>query len=214
MMSERRSRLPFVSSSLASASRFFELVLRDPRGFLDQPPPVLGLGREDLVDAALLDDRVGAHAEARCREAGPGCLQADLLVVQEVLALAVAVDAAARRAASALRVAASRVSPLEADERQDDLGHAERAALGGAVEDDVVHPLAAQDPRALLAQGPGHGVADVRLAAAVGADDRGDGAREGQIHLLVEGLEARDLDPFESEHLLRNVANATAGCHN
>ena len=69
-------------------------------------------------------------------------------------------------------------------------------ALGGAVEDDVVHRLAAQDLGALLAQGPGHGVADVGLAAAVGADDRRDRAREGQIDLLVEGLEARDLDPF------------------
>ena len=52
------------------------------------------------------------------------------------------------------------------------------------------------DPRALLAQGPGHGVADVGLAAAVGPDDGRHGARKGQIHLLVEGLEARDLDAF------------------
>ena len=120
--------------------------------------------------------------------------QADLLVVQEVLALAVAVDAAAD-AQLALGVALLGVA-VGGGERQDDLGHPERPALGRAVEDDVVHLFAAQDPGALLAERPGDGVADVRLAASVGPDDRRDGAREGQIDLLVEGLEARDLDPF------------------
>src|ERR1700686_2769680 len=76
-----------------------------------------------------------------------------------------------------------------ARERDDHLGHPHGTALGGAVEDHVVHPLAAQRLGALFAQGPGNRVADVRLATAVGTDDCGDGAGEGEIHLLVEGLE-------------------------
>ena len=126
MMSESRRRLPCVSSSLPSASRFLQLVLRDAGGLLDQAPAVLGLGREDLVDAALLDDRVRAHAEAGAEQLVLDVPQADLLVVQEVLAVAVAVDAAAD-AQRRRRRRPSRVSPLEAREGQDDLGHAERA---------------------------------------------------------------------------------------
>ena len=80
---------------LSLRQALLELVLRDSRGFFDQAPPVLGLGREHLVDAALLDDRVRAHAEAGAEELVLDVAQADLLVVQEVLALAVAVDAPA-----------------------------------------------------------------------------------------------------------------------
>ena len=69
--------------------------MRDAGGLLDQAAAVLRLGREDLVDAALLDDRVRAHAEAGAEQLVLDVPQPDLLVVQEVLALAVAVDAAA-----------------------------------------------------------------------------------------------------------------------
>ena len=98
-------------------------------------------------------------------------------------------------------------------QRQDHLRHSERPAFGGAVEDDVVHFFAAQHLGALLAEGPGDGVADVGLSAAVGADDGRHGAWKGQIHLLEERLEAGDLDAFESQHLARNVANGAGRFH-
>ncbi len=183
---------------LALGQPLLELVLRDARGLLDEAPAVLGLGREHLIDPALLDDGVGAHAETRPEELVLDVPEADLLVVEEVLALAVAIDPAAHPQL-ALGVALLGV-PVRSREGQDHLGHPEGPPLGGAVEDDVVHRLAAKDARALLAQRPGHGVADVGFAAAVGADDGRDRAREGQIDLLVEGLKARNLDPFQPEH--------------
>src|SRR5439155_12375214 len=109
-------------------------------------------------------------------------------------ALPLAVDAPPDAKQLGLRLAvAVTVSVASGGERQHDLGHAERAAPGRSVEDDVVHALAAQDPGALLAQGPRDRVTDVGLAAAVGADDRRDLARKGQVDLFVEGLEAGDL---------------------
>ena len=65
--------------------------------------------------------------------------------------------------------------------RQRQAGEAEAHFGGGAglarvaaVEDDVLHLVAAQALGALLAKHPGDGVGDVALAAAVGADNRGD----------------------------------------
>ncbi len=179
---------------LALGEALLELVLRDAGGLFDQAPAVLGLGREDLVDAALLDDRVRAHAEAGAEQLVLDVAQAHLLVVQEVFAVAVAVDAPSH-AQRPVGVALLAVA-VGGGQGQDDFRHSERAPLGGAVEDDVVHLFAAQDLGALLAEGPGDRVADVRLAAAVGSDDGRDRARKGQIDLLVEGLEARDFDPF------------------
>src|SRR5262245_31190122 len=56
-----------------------------------------------------------------------------------------------------------------------------RARLPGiaAVEDDVLHLVAAEALRTLLAKHPGDGVGHVALAASVGADDGGDAFVEG-----------------------------------
>ncbi len=52
-----------------------------------------------------------------------------------------------------------------------DLGRAARLDAAAAPEDDVLHRLAADGERRLLAHRPQHGVGDVRLARAVGPDD-------------------------------------------
>jgi len=67
-----------------------------------------------------------------------------------------------------------------------------------AVEDDVFHPLAAKALRALLTQHPGDGVDDVALAAAVGADDGGDAAIEGQVGAIGKALESGNLEALQS----------------
>ena len=56
-----------------------------------------------------------------------------------------------------------------------------RLARVAALEDDVLHVLAAQALGALLAQHPGDRIDDVALAAAVGADDGGDASVEGEL---------------------------------
>ena len=75
-------------------------------------------------------------------------------------------------------------------EDQGHLGEAQRLALVGPREDDVLHLLAAQAGGALLAEHPLDGVDDVALAAAVGSDDDGDAVPELELRLVGEALEA------------------------
>ena len=74
-------------------------------------------------------------------------------------------------------------------DREGDLGAAERGALGGAGEDDVVHLLAADRAGRLRAEHPGDGVDDVRLARPVGTDHDGDARLELQRRRVGERLE-------------------------
>ena len=69
---------------------------------------------------------------------------------------------------------------------------AERARLhaAAAAEDDVLHRLAADGERRLLAHRPQHGVGDVRLARAVGPDDDRHAGVELQPRAVGERLEA------------------------
>ena len=112
-----------------------DLVLGDAGRLLEEVAALLGLGREDLVDAALLHHGIGALADARIPEQLPDLLELDRLAVDEVFALSGAVQA-----------------PLDGD-----LGHVQgqRAVFVGdgeghfgdveglaglrAVEDDVFH---------------------------------------------------------------------------
>ena len=80
-----------------------------------------------------------------------------------------------------------------------DLGHAEAAPAGGAVEDDVGHLAAAQAAGALLAQHPADGIDDVALARAVGPDDGSDARREVERRLVGERLEADHLEALEHD---------------
>src|SRR5881227_270512 len=85
--------------------------------------------------------------------------------------------------------------PLVALEQQRHLGHAERPALAVAGEDDVLHGLATEMLGALLAQHPADGVDDVRLSAAVRADDGRDTERKLEDGPLQERFEAVQFDP-------------------
>ena len=69
-----------------------------------------------------------------------------------------------------------------------------RLALARAVEDHVLHGLAAQVLRRGLAQHPAHGVDDVRLAAAVRADHADKLSRHRNVGGIDEGFEAGELD--------------------
>ena len=66
--SSARSRLSCVRSSLSCALAAALAVLAEAGGLLDQHPPVLGLGRDDLRHAALGDDGVHLLAQAGVRQ--------------------------------------------------------------------------------------------------------------------------------------------------
>ncbi len=89
------------------------------------------------------------------------------------------------------------VDRLQALEVERHLRHPQRPLRLAAVEDDVLHPIAAQGARPLLPQDPGDGVTDVALAAAVRPDHGGDPLRELEQGPAVERLEADDLHPVE-----------------
>ncbi len=79
-----------------------------------------------------------------------------------------------------------------------------RARLAGvaATEDHVLHLVAAQALRALLAKYPCDGVRDIALAAAVGPDDGGYALVEGKLRAVREGLETGNLEAFEAHSLV------------
>src|SRR5262249_50044654 len=84
-------------------------------------------------------------------------------------------------------------------EHELDGGAADRLPFGRAVEDHVVHVLAAQLFRGGLPQHPAHGVDHVGLAAAVGADHAHELAGDGEGGRIEEGLEPEKLEGGESK---------------
>jgi hypothetical protein len=169
------------------------LELRDARGLLDEVAAILGLGRDDEADAALLDDRVGLGADARAEEEVRHVHETNRGLVDEVLALARAIEAA-RDGDLGVVLVLRRREAIGVVEGQRHLGERVRTARLGAVEDDVVHGLAAEVLRGLLTHGPADGVDDVRLAAAVGTDDRRHVVVDVDDGLVHERLEPADLD--------------------
>ena len=170
-----------------------ELVLRDAGGLLEEAAAVGGVLREDVLDHLQLDDGVRARPHPRVHEQVEDVFQPADGPVQEVLRLAGAVEPAADRDVGVL----GREDVPGVLDGERDLGEAEGAARGGPVEDDVLHLLRAEQPRALLAEHPPDGVDDVGLPAAVGPDDGGDAGVEVDGGLVGEALEAVELDAAE-----------------
>jgi hypothetical protein len=141
----------------------------------------------------LLHDRVAARSDARVAEEVEHVAQPAGHLVDQVLRLPRAVEAASDLDLGEGGVG-RRCIAVGVVEGEHDLRHAHRRPRVGAGEDHVLHALAPQATRRLLAHGPAHGVDHVRLAAAVGADDAGDPGLEAEHGLVDEGLEARDLE--------------------
>ena len=181
------------------------------RRFLDEEPDLLGLGVDQLLDATLFDDRVCLRPDAGPEEQLGDVAQPTRDPVDEVFGFPrpeIAprdgdlarlgqccrqrlLDPVARVRRPALEI------PLVALEQQRHLGHAERPALAVAGEDDVLHGLATEMLGALLAQHPADGVDDVRLSAAVRADDGRDAERKLEDGPLQERFEAVQFDPLD-----------------
>ena len=134
--------------------------LDDAGGLLKDLAAILGFAGQDLINAALADDGVALLADAGIAEQINDVAQTAGRTVEEVLALAVAVDAAGHHD---LRVLHGELAVLVIeDQRHFAVG--QRLTLLGAVEDDVRHGRTAQRLRTLLTQHPAHCVADIALA--------------------------------------------------
>ena len=82
-------------------------------------------------------------------------------------------------------------------EQEADLGDVARGPLAGAGEDDVVHPRAAHRLERALAHHPAQGLDEVRLAAAVRADDAGQARLDLELGGVAEALEAGQAQALE-----------------
>src|SRR3989441_8669141 len=138
-------------------------------------------------------DRVGARARAGAGEEVQDVAEARGAVVEEVLALARAVEPPRDRHFGPRHREGAVVS-----EGQLDLGEPDWLPRLRPAEDQVFHALTAERPRALLPEGPPHGFCQVRFPAAVRPDDRGDAGQDLDDSLLAEGLEPVQRDGLEA----------------
>ena len=163
-------------------------------GLFEDGPALLGVGGQDGVDAALLQDRVTPAAQTRVEQHVLDVLQAAAGAVEQVLALTVLVQTPRD---SDFRAAAFQLLLLVV-EHQGHLGHLQGRAAGRALEDHVGHARTPHGGRAGFAEHPAHGVHHVGLAAAVRTDDAGQ-AIAVEVHhgAIREGLEAEEFEAFE-----------------
>lgn len=186
------------------------LVLRDARGFLEEQAQFLGLRFDDPADRALADDGVGARAQTGAEEHVLHVAPAHRLVVDEVAAGAVAREHAPHRDfAELVPLAAGAVVGVV--EHQFHARAAGLLARGRAVEDHVLHRLAAQFRGTRFAEHPAHRIHDVRLAATVGPDHPDQLARQQEVGGFGERLEARELDGIETHDLSACPASLCPG---
>ena len=179
------------------------LVFGDARRLLENRAPVLGPGRQDQVDLALLHDGIGRTPDAGIHEKLLDVAQPAQGTVEQVFAAPVAVHAP-RNADLVVRRAELR---LAIGEGHGHLRHADGLPGVRAVEDHVRHLAAAQGLGRLLAQAPAHGVEHVALAAAVRSHDRRHAVREIQFAFRGERLETVDFQAAQIHRQTRAAAN-------
>jgi len=173
------------------------LVTGDTRRLLHEQLEIGGARLHQPTDGALLYDGVAARPEAGTEEEVGDIFAAALLAVDLVMVGAVAQHLAAHRDfGKAAKFTGYPVVGVV--EHQLHRGATVRAAVDGAVEDDVRHVLAAQMAGRTLPQHPAHGVDHVGLAAAIGPHHGGHVGRELDAGWLDKRLETGEFDQFQT----------------
>ncbi len=163
----------------------------EPGGLLDELAPLLGLRAENLLDAALADDRPHLAAEAHVREQLDEIRAPHRRPVDEVLPLPTALQAAHERDLGERNLGESAVLVVE---EELDLAVVRRRPVLAAREQDVVGLLGAKLARRKASRSPEQRVGDVRLPGAVRPDDDGDALLEANLDRVGKRLEAAQLD--------------------
>ena len=162
----------------------------EPGRLFEQCPSLLRLRPEDLLDAALADDRVHPAAEPEIRQQLDEVDAPHGGAVEHVLALAAAVQAPRDRELGVRE----RPLAVRVVEEELDLAEVLGVASAAAGEDHVVRLLRAELGRRHRARRPDDRVRDVRLPRAVRAHDHGHAGLEADLDRLGERLEAAQLD--------------------
>ena len=163
----------------------------EPGGLLDELAPFLGLRAEDLLDAALADDRAHLAAEPDVGEQLDEIRAAHRRAVDEVLPLTAAVQPAHERDLRERQLGQRAVLVVE---EELDLAVVGRRTVLPTREEDVVGLLGPQLARSEASGGPEQRIGDVRLAGAVRPDDDGYALLEANLDRVRKRLEAAQLD--------------------
>ena len=166
------------------------LELAQPGGLLDEAAALVGPRQQHLVDGALGDDAVQLAPQAGLGQEVAHVEAAHGLAVEQVVAVAGAVEPAHHRELAA-RHADAAVAVVE---HELDLADAARGVLLGAREEHVLAGLGADLAGRLRGHRPLQRVGDVGLARAVRADHDRHAALEAQLDRLAERLEAAQAD--------------------
>ena len=215
-MSSRRVRFSCAASRFQSRFRrpLAHAKLGDAGGFFDQLAPIGRPRAENQPNLPLLDDGVRLCAKARVHQELVHIAQPANFAVDQIFALTGAIQPARHldRSGQGRRVFLAdpqeRIPVTERHLRRDPVSRRDREHVaqaephfGGAgrltrvaaIENDVLHAVAAQALGALLAQHPCDGVGHVALPASVRPHDRGHPAIEVQVGAIGERFEAGDL---------------------
>jgi hypothetical protein len=166
------------------------LELAKPGRLLEELAALFGLRGEDLLDAALADDRVHAAAEAEIGEELDEVDPTHGRAVEQVLALAAAMEPAGDRELGV----GQRAVAVRVVEQQLDLAEVVGRPAAAAGEEHVVGLLGPQLGGRERPGRPDDRVRHVRLARAVRAHHHGHARLEANLDRIRERLEAAQLD--------------------
>ena len=162
-----------------------------------EKPQLLGLGLDDAADRALADDGIGARPQTRAQKHVLHITTAHRLVVDVITRGAITAE-------HPFDGNFSKLPPLPARavvgvvKDQLDTRTTSRLAGGGAVEDHILHRLAAQLAGPAFTEHPAHCIHDVGFATTVGADHAHQLTRQHESGGLSEGFKTRKLDRIEA----------------
>ncbi len=168
----------------------------DAGGLFQHPAAGLGAGVDQLGDLALADQRRRLGSGRGVGEQHGDVAGAGLAAAHAIGRAGVAGDAADDLQLVVLVEAGGRPAGAVV-ERQRDLGVVPGRAAAGAVEDHVLHAVAAHHAGAVLAHHPAQGLEQVRLAAAVRAHHAGQARGDDELGGVDEALEPREAQAAE-----------------
>ena len=168
----------------------------DAGGLFQNAAALLWLGGDDLADLAL------AHHGGRTRAGGGVCEQqlhvagAHFLAVDAIGRARLALDAPGHFQHFGV-VEGGRRRAARIVEHEADFGCVAGGAVAGAGEDHVVHAGRTHVLVRVLAHHPAHGFDEIRLAAAIRADDARQSGLDDELRRLAEALETDDAQPVK-----------------
>ena len=174
----------------------FPLLLLEPGdagGLLEHHTPVIRFAGDKLGDVPLRHDAVAGAAHAGAHEKLLNVPQSTRNFVDEILAAPVPKNAARDGHLVVRQIHPGRLELLGIDppDRQRHLGHAQRLALVGAIENDIGHAGTSQCLGRLLPQNPAQCIRHIRFAATVRPHNRRHAWLKIERRLVRERFEAQ-----------------------